>query len=173
MTLIKAIERGGIPRDIAIVKLLLHTGLRVSELCALTWRDVKITPRQGRMSVRSGKGQKRREIPLNKDVRNALFTIGYQEHAGSPNAIFNGQRGSLTPRGVQSMLRRYAKAAGLEEVSPHTLRHTFCKELIDAGARLQEVAALAGHESLDTTRRYCEPSVKDLERTVGLIEEEP
>lgn len=173
MALLKAVERERNPRDIAIVKLLLHTGLRVGELCSLTWRDVRITPRKGLMIIRNGKGQKRREIPLNQDVRNALLGIGYQEHAGSSRPIFLGQRGGLTPRGVQSLLGKYGKAAGLEEVSPHTLRHTFCKDLIDAGAKLQEVAALAGHESLDTTRRYCEPSIKDLERTVSLIEEEP
>lgn len=173
MTLIKTVERQRNPRDIAIVKLLLHTGLRVGELCSLTWRDVRITPQKGLMIIRNGKGQKRREVPLNRDVRNALLGIGYQEHAGSSRPIFFGQRGGLTSRGVQSLLGKYGKTAGLEEVSPHTLRHTFCKDLIDAGAKLQEVAALAGHESLDTTRRYCEPSVKDLERTVSLIEEEP
>ena len=50
-------------------------------------------------------------------------------------------------------------------------RHTFCKNLIDAGVGLEQVAALAGHESLETTRRYCTPSRLDLERAVGRIGE--
>ena len=56
-----------------------------------------------------------------------------------------------------------------DAVSPHTLRHTFCKNLVDAGVGLERVAALAGHESLDTTRRYCMPSLRDLEKAVELI----
>ncbi len=127
---------------------------------------------QGKLVVRKGKGRKRREIPLNTDARKVLLAFGYARHAGSSTAIFNGQRGKLTARRVQGMLEKYVKAAELEDVSRHSLRHTFCKTLLDAGASLPEVAALAGHESLETTRRYCEPSIKDLERTVGLIEEE-
>ncbi|MBI4602294.1 MAG: tyrosine-type recombinase/integrase [Planctomycetes bacterium] len=170
--LLRAVERGGNARDLTIVKALVNTGLRVEELCSLEWRDVTITNRKGKLVVRKGKGRKRREIPLNTDARKVLLAFGYARHAGSSTAIFNGQRGKLTARGVQGMLEKYVKAAELEDVSPHSLRHTFCKTLLDAGASLPEVAALAGHESLETTRRYCEPSVKDLERTVELIEEE-
>ncbi len=55
---------------------------------------------------------------------------------------------------------------------PHAvLRHTFCKNLVDAGVSLEKIAALVGHESLDTTRRYCEPSHHDLEKAVNLIGE--
>lgn len=129
-----------------------------------------ITRRTGKLVVRKGKG--RGEIPLNLDARNALLAVGYQRQPGNSSAIFHGQRGELTPRGVQGLFEKYVENARLDDVTPHSLRHTFCKTLLDAGASLPEVAALAGHESLETTRRYCEPSVKDLERTVGLIEEE-
>lgn len=169
--LIRAVEQGGVPRDRALVTLLLHTGLRVQEACSLVWRDVTVRARRGALVVRSGKGGRRREIPLNKDVREAMLGLGYGKHAGSDRAIFLGQRGPVTPRGIQNLFGKYVQRAGLDDVSPHSLRHTFCKGLIDAGAGLQEVAALAGHESLETTRRYCEPSVKDLERTVSLLEE--
>jgi integrase/recombinase XerC len=60
---------------------------------------------------------------------------------------------------------------GLDDRSPHALRHTFCKNLIDAGVGLEQVAALAGHESLETTRRYCTASRLDLERAVERIGE--
>ncbi len=170
--LLRVVERADQPRDLALIKLLLNTGLRVQELCDLTWRDVMLTERKGTLTVRSGKGGKRRQVPLNQSARNALLAIGYQEHAGKRAHIFAGQRGPLTPRGVQNLLSKYAAAAGLEGVSPHALRHTFCKNLVDAGVGLEKVAALAGHESLETTRRYCEPSLKDLERVVELIGEE-
>lgn len=170
--LFRAVERGGRTRDVAIVKLLINTGLRVGELCALTWQDVALSERKGRLTVRHGKGGKRREIPLNKDARNALLAMEYADLAGKNRPIFHGQRGPLTSRGVQILLGNYLEPAGLEGVSPHTLRHSFCKNLVDAGVGLEQVAALAGHESLDITRRYCEPSIKDLEQAVDRIGEE-
>ena len=172
--LLRAVERGGSARDLAAVTLMLHCGLRVAELCALTWADVAVGDRKGVLTVRSGKGGKRREVPLNADARVALLALGYSGLSGRPDRMFLGQRGPLTPRGVQSMLTGYARAAGregLDGLSPHALRHTFCKNLVDAGVGLEQVAALASHESLDTTRRYTEPSLRDLEKAVELISE--
>lgn len=169
--LLKTVERGGVTRDLALVTVLLHTGLRVQELVDLDWSDVSLRPRKGKLVVRSGKGERRREVPLNKDARQAFQDLGYAEHAGSSQPVFWGQRGPLTVRGVQNLFSKYVARAGLDEVSPHSLRHTFCKWLMDTGAELQEVAAIAGHDSLETTRRYCTPSGKDLERMVARLEE--
>lgn len=168
--LVRTIEKYGDQRDIAIVKLLLNTGLRVQELCSLTWQDVWLSDRKGGLTV-TGKGRKQRQIPLNKDARNALALLDNCGSEKENTAILQGQRGPLTPRGVQIMLKKYGRLAGLENVTPHTLRHTFCKEVLDSGRNLYEVAALAGHESLDTTRLYCEPSLKELEFAVAAIEE--
>jgi integrase/recombinase XerC len=110
-------------------------------------------------------------VPLNQDARAALTALGYPQHAGEEAVILQGQRGPMTPRGVQSLLARYGAMAHLDDLSPHALRHTFCKNLIDAGVGLEQVAALAGHESLETTRRYCTPSRLDLERAVERIGE--
>ncbi len=167
----KAVERMGGPRDQGLVKILLNTGLRVAELCSLSWRDVIVRPRKGRVIVRKGKGHKHREVPLSKEGRETFLALGYEERAGSEGLVFTGQRGAITPRGVHNALRRYFRLASLEDASPHSLRHTFCKSLVDAGASLHEIAALAGHESLETTRRYCTPSLSDLQRTVNLLGE--
>lgn len=169
--LLRAVERTGKVRDLAIVRLLLNTGLRVQELCDLTWQDVAVSERKGLLTIRQGKGGKHRQVPLNQDARDALTALGYPQHAGKEAVILQGQRGSMTPRGVQSLLARYEELARLDDLSPHTLRHTFCKNLIDAGVGLEQVAALAGHESLETTRRYCTPSRLDLERAVERIGE--
>lgn len=171
-SLCRAVEKGGKKRDIAIVKLLLNTGLRVSELCALTWKDIKISPKKGRLNVSHGKGSKRREIPLNKDSRQVLQLLGYYQYKGSSEPVFMGQRGVMTPRGIESTLRKYVLHTDLEDISPHQLRHTFCKNLINAGVSLEKVATLAGHDNLETTRRYCTPSNQDLETAVELIGEE-
>jgi integrase/recombinase XerC len=169
--LLRAVERAGKSRDLAVVRLLLNTGLRVHELCALMWKDVTLSERKGLLTVRQGKGGKHRQVPLNQDARDALTALGYPRHAGEEAVILQGQRGSMTSRGVQSLLARYGPLARLEDLSPHALRHTFCKNLIDAGVGLEQVAALAGHESLETTRRYCTPSRLDLERAVERIGE--
>jgi integrase/recombinase XerC len=169
--LLRAIERAGRPRDLAVARLLLNTGLRVQELCALTWKDVAVSERKGLLTVRHGKGGKHRQVPLNHDARAALAALGYPQHAGQETVILQGQRGPMTPRGVQSLLARYEPLARLDDLSPHSLRHTFCKNLVDAGVGLEQVAALAGHESLETTRRYCTPSRLDLERAVERIGE--
>ncbi|MDJ0799664.1 MAG: tyrosine-type recombinase/integrase [Calothrix sp. MO_167.B12] len=167
--LVRTVEQSKNQRDITIIQLLLNTGLRVSELCSLMWSDIKLTPRKGRLIVRSGKGGKRREIPLNKDARKVLSDLGYSNHKGQRSAIFIGQRGPMTPRGVESMFRKYVAHTELDEVTPHKLRHTFCKNLIEAGVSLEKVAMLAGHENLETTRLYCSPGDHDLEAAVDLI----
>ena len=169
--LLRLVERRQKPRDTAIVKCLLNTGLRIHELCALQWRDITIADRKGILTVRSGKGEKYREVPLNKDVRDILLALGYAKHAGKAIAIFTGQRGALTTRGLQLMLKQLVKDTSLQSITAHQLRHTFCKNLIDANVGLEKVAALAGHDSLDTTKRYCQPSISDLSEAVERIGE--
>ena len=106
---------------------------------------------------------------MSEVVKGALKDLDYSHNKGKEEAVFMGQRGSMTPRGVESMFRKYVAHTELDEVTPHKLRHTFCKNLIDAGVSLEKVALLAGHENLETTRRYCSPSNHDLEAAVELI----
>jgi integrase/recombinase XerC len=169
--LLRAVERAGKSRDLAVIRLLLNTGLRVQELCALTWKDVTLSKRKGLLTARHGKGGKQRQLPLNHDARAALVALCSPQHAGEEAVVLQGQRGPMTPRGVQSSLARYGTLACLDDPSPHALRHTFCKSLIDAGVGLEQVAALVGHRSLETTRRYCTPSRLDLESAVERIGE--
>jgi integrase/recombinase XerC len=68
--------------------------------------------------------------------------------------LFLGQRGPLNVPGVQYLVAKYAYQARLADVTPHSLRHTFGKNLVDAGVSLEQVAALLGHESLDTVMIY-------------------
>ena len=166
--LLRQVERYGSKRDMAIIKVLLNTGLRVSELCSIKWSDINISDRKGKLRVNAGKGGKYREVPLNQDARNAFVDIGYKTEADSEVLVFNGQRGPLSPRGIQLMLKRLNI---LEGISPHQLRHSFCKNLVDAGVSLEKVAYLAGHERLDTTKLYCQPSFTDLELAVERIGE--
>jgi len=88
-----------------------------------------------------------------------------------------GLIGPLSEWGIHAIVKKYAYQARLEDVTAHTLRHSFAKNLVDAGTHMNQVAVLLGHESLDTTRIYTRPSVRDLERAArraaGEIVEDP
>ena len=75
----------------------------------------------------------------------------------------------LRSSGIYYLVKRYAYDARLEEVTPHTLRHTFGKNLVDAGVPLDRVAQLVGHESVDTTRIHATPAEQDLQREVERV----
>lgn len=166
LALMRAVQKGGRLRDIALVTLLLHTGLRVSEVCALTLEDVTLRERSGVLIVRFGKGSKRREIPLNATARKALKEW-LDIRGEAPGPLFTSQKnGPLSPRAVEYLISRYAYEARLEHVTPHTLRHTFCKSLVDTGESLDRVAVLAGHSNLNTTARYTQPTENDLQKAV-------
>jgi integrase/recombinase XerC len=80
------------------------------------------------------------------------------------------QRGEpLQQSGVQRLVGEYARKAGLEDCTPHTLRHSFAKNLVDSGVPLDRVATLLGHENLNTTRIYTTPSVQDLAEAVERV----
>lgn len=169
--LLRAVQERGKARDIALITLMLHTGLRVSEVANLRRGDVRISPRQGTLTVRGGKGGKYRTVPLNADARKALGAYLEERPAiRGEDFLFVGQRGgALRSPGIYYLVQRYAYDARLEGVTPHTLRHTFGKNLVDAGVPLDRVAQLLGHESVDTTRLYTTPSEQDLQREVEKV----
>lgn len=142
-------------RDTVVITLLLHTGLRVSEAANLRLADLLLSERKAILTVRAGKGGKQRQVPINSEARRLLEEwLSVRPEVGS-EMLFIGQRGEpMQVRSVQLGVARVADLAGLQDVTPHTLRHTFAKSLLDNGVSLEKVAALLGHESLDTTRRY-------------------
>lgn len=169
LALMRVVREGGNQRDLAIIQTLLGTGLRISELAALTLSDVTLSDRKGTLRVRLGKGSKAREIPLDNATRQAL--LGYLEKRiaeveADEDQLFLGQRGSLSEKGIDYLVGKYAYQAKLENCTAHKLRHTFAKNLVDAGTPLDQIATLLGHESLETTRVYTRPSQQDLERAV-------
>jgi site-specific recombinase XerD len=171
--LIRAVERYGKKRDLAVVSILRHTGVRVSELCNLTLSDIKLSERKGSLVVRSGKGGRYRDLPLNLDARKAISEYLEVRPAIKSDCLFvNQRRQRLTPKGVQNLITKYARLAGLEDVTPHTLRHSFGKHTLDAGANLVAVSALLGHQRLETTAIYTTPSERDLEQAVDRLVQE-
>ncbi len=157
-------------RDMAIIRLGMDAGLRLSEMAALTLDDIELNARSGWARVRYGKGGKAREVPLSLEARKALRAwLAEREthrHADDPH-LFLGQRGPLSGPGIYRIVTKYGRLAGIAGLTPHTLRHTFAKNLIDAGEPLTVVAALMGHESLNTLAIYTRPSREDLQRAVN------
>src|SRR6266540_7227561 len=171
--LIRTVERHGNTRDLAIVLTLRHTGIRVGELANLMLGDVETSERKGSLTVRSGKGSKFRVLPLNVDARQAIAAYLDVRPKVSDDHLFIGQRGQgISSRAVELLVTKYGRLAGLEDVTPHTLRHSFGKHALDAGADLVRVSALLGHQRLETTAIYTTPSQRDLERVVEKLEQD-
>ena len=159
--LVRAVERYGNPRDVALIVTLLQTGLRVGELVALELEDLERSPRKGAVTIRHGKRDRHREVPLNAEARRVIERyLAVRPTASSPR-VFLGQRGAIGAEAVQRVVRKYARLAQLEDVTPHTLRHTFAKRVLEGGAPAVTVARLLGHGSVETTAIYTQPGWED------------
>lgn len=172
-------------RDRAIATVFFYTGLRLSELAALDMTDVAISARRGRVTIRTGKGDAYREVPINSACRTAVeewFTArtkqltalaaaraGDGAPAAEPAAVWLSRSGTrMGSRAVDLVVRRLAREAGLD-LSAHVLRHTCVTNLIRSGADVVMVAEIAGHRRLDTTRRYSLPSQADKDAALEAV----
>ncbi len=144
-------------RDGAMLRMLWATGMRVSELTMLDIEHVDMTTDTVRCT---GKGSKERQIPFGLKSRRAL-TIYLEE--GRPamtrrtmeRALFLNHHGDrLTRQGFWLILKSYARKAGIDDISPHTLRHSFATHLLNNEAELRVVQELLGHSNISTTQIY-------------------
>ena len=150
-------------RDRALLETLFSTGLRVSELCSLN-RDIDL--KKGEIKVK-GKGGKLRIVFLSKIAKCYLQKYLEKREDKEPPLFINLSKNKkfqrLTPRGVEKIIKYYAKKAGiLKKISPHTLRHQFATDLLLAGADLRAIQMLLGHKNLQTTQIYTHLTNKEL-----------
>ena len=146
-------------RDRAMLELLYATGVRVSEFVNLDLTSVEL--RNGSASVRCiGKGDKERLIPIHDAAVSALCTYLEQSRPKlarrrGERALFVNRRGErLTRQGIWLILKNYAKDAGIDDVTPHTLRHSFATHMLRGRAPLRSVQELMGHANISTTQIY-------------------
>jgi len=151
---------------------LLFTALRIAELAALNTSDVAISARKGLVTVRRGKGDRYRQVPLNAEARDTLHAW-LAKRAKLPNSdreplflSLKGQR--LSARAIDLAVRHLGQHADVE-TSAHTLRHTCLTRLVRAGNDIVLVAELAGHSRLETTRRYSLPSDADRQAAMDAL----
>ncbi len=166
--LLRAVDRWPVARDRAIVSLLLYTGLRLTEIADLQLDDIAVSARKGEVTVRSGKGDVFRRVPLNSACREVLSEWFAERRQlldtknSESEAVWVSRLGRpMSSRSISNVVTRLADDAGIEGLSPHVLRHTFVTNLIRSGKDVVLVAELAGHRNLDTTRRYNLPTEAD------------
>jgi site-specific recombinase XerD len=164
--LLKEVKLRGNLRDEAILSVLLYTGLRVGELTSLVLTDITISERKGSIHIRPeiAKGNKERLVPIPKRAREALTDYFQSRKTSDEKRLFIGRQGSLSVEGIAAIVRKYAEWTGLEEVTPHTLRHTFAYNYLENNENdLVALADILGHSDLNTTRIYTKRRLSDLQ----------
>lgn len=141
-------------RDRALLELTYATGLRVSELVGLQIGDVDI---HAGLVACQGKGSKQRRIPVGKSAIHWLRQyLRVRKRLGGETKLqlFLHRGRPLTRQTAWSLIKTHAAHAGISEVSPHTLRHSFATHLLQHGADSRSVQALLGHSDISTTQIY-------------------
>lgn len=145
-------------RDRTLLELGYGAGLRVTELCTLTLRDLFLT--DGLVRV-LGKGGKERLVPLGRKVIGTLgvylngLRADLDRGASEGRVLLNARGKPLSRVGAWGVVKKQAKAAGItRKVTPHTLRHSFATHLLEGGADLRAVQEMLGHADLSTTQIY-------------------
>lgn len=147
-------------RDRAMLELLYATGMRVTELVSLDLVSLNLDPENAYVKC-SGKGAKERVIPIHEQAAEAVQE--YLDEARpivvrnkNEKALFVNRRGErLTRQGFWLILKGYARAANLrEDVTPHTLRHSFATHMLRGGMPLRHVQEMLGHANISTTQVY-------------------
>jgi integrase/recombinase XerD len=154
-------------RDRAMLELMYATGLRISELVSMKTADVDID--RG-LIVCHGKGSKERRVPIGRSATHWLqqyITMARARcvKANAPHLFLNSLGSPLTRQFVWAGIKRYAAHAGLNNVSPHTLRHSFATHLLQRGADSRSVQALLGHSDISTTQIYTHITDRHLRAT--------
>jgi len=157
-------------RDRAMLELLYATGVRVAELTTLSLADIDYRNQLIRVT---GKRRKQRIVPFGEPAAialkeymkirdNFLFKAPVSER--EDEALFLNYQGTrITTRSVGRMVDKYIRiCAGMHNISPHALRHSFATHLLDSGADLRDIQELLGHARLSTTQIYTHVSMEKL-----------
>lgn len=147
-------------RDRALLEVLYGSGARISEATGLDVDDVDLTPGAESVLLR-GKGRKERVVPLGSYAAEALGAYLVRGRAalaasgrGQPAVFLNSRGGRLSRQSAWAILHAAAERAGVPDVSPHTLRHSFATHLLNGGADVRVVQELLGHANVTTTQIY-------------------
>jgi integrase len=155
-----------------VILVALYTGLRRGEILRLRWSDIDFE--KNRLRVRKSKTKAgRRHVNLNSMLRAMLLSLNEQEHGEwvfpSPNRYQTPGQPERHIADVKNAFRRAVRLAGIEWITFHQLRHTFCSRLADAGVPLPVIQKLAGHASVTMTSEYTHPADELKQRAVEVL----
>jgi site-specific recombinase XerD len=165
--IIKArVERPGgtslAPRDRAIIELLYGSGIRRAELADLNLDDVDFG---GRIAMVTGKGNKRRMVPLTEASIVAMQSYLHVRPASSDRAFFLSNRNArLGLRQVWKIVKDYGAQSGIDRATTHAMRHSFATHFIEGGGDVSSLQRLLGHANLATTQIYIDQSIAHLKK---------
>ena len=139
-------------RNRALIEFLYTTGCRVSEVVDVDLNDIDFVHNS---LIVTGKGDKQREVYIS-DKAMYWLKIYINDRNNDNTALFIGKGNKrLKKAGIEAVVRKIGKIAGVEKVHPHRFRRTMATNLINKGMPVQEVQQILGHEKLDTTMIYC------------------
>ncbi len=140
-------------RDRALLELFYSSGLRLSELCALRWRDLDLS---AAMVTVLGKGSKQRQVPVGSHALRALREWLAESGGVRDSHVFPGRGGgAISQRAVQIRIKQLALRQGMfKHVHPHMLRHSFASHILESSGDLRGVQELLGHSDIATTQIY-------------------
>lgn len=148
----------------AILAIFLNCGLRLGELVNLKKSDIG----ESVIHIQAGKGDKYRVVPLGKKTKEAI-DMWLSVHKGGEYLFYSQRSDKMTERAVQHIMKKLGSLAGIT-FNSHQFRHTYGKRLADETQKIEVVASLMGHSNIQTTRRYIEPSMKEMTEFVNKIE---
>ena len=148
-------------RDIAVIELLFATGMRISELCSLKYKDIDLYDRVVRIY---GKGAKERQLQICNDcVISALenYICIYQTTPKDDNYFFINTSGTrMSEQSVRNMIVKYCNLAGISQhITPHMFRHSFATLLLEEDVDIRYIQEMLGHSSINVTEIYTHVSM--------------
>ena len=148
-------------RDIALIELLYATGMRISELCSLKYKDIDLYDRVVRIY---GKGAKERQLQICNDcVISALenYISIYQTTKNDDNYFFINTSGTrMSEQSVRNMIVKYCNLAGISQhITPHMFRHSFATLLLEEDVDIRYIQEMLGHSSINVTEIYTHVSM--------------
>jgi len=149
-------------RDYSIITIMAYAGLRISEVIDLKLDDVNLHAKE--ILIRDGKGSKQRLVYINDRIVDSVREYLKERNNLSPYLFVSRQSYKLNRTRINQIFNKHS-----DTITPHSLRHFYCSNALEAGYSVAEVANQAGHKSIQTTMIYTNPSREQMKKKSNLL----